>query len=341
MSRIPPAKSGPVAQGPPWLDRLPAWIALPLAMVLGFGVGWGLLAWPLVLPLVLVIMLFLLALAGAAVLALQGSPLLAGDLPPPARPRRLGRRPRLVPDDWWVPIPSGEFSMGSADDEPGRDHDEGRGPGVHISAFECLRFPVTRGLVRRAQGGRRWSFGRDDGYPVVDVSWHDAIELCNRLSDADGRTPCYRIDAEQVHWDGDADGWRLLTEAEWEYACRAGTTTRWSFGDDEARLGEHAWYSENAGGALRPVGRKRPNPWGLHDMHGLVWEWCWDWYGPYPADVASDPMGPASGSSRVLRGGAFDVGAELLRSAVRDWGWPGYRLQFLGFRCARAPRRQF
>jgi formylglycine-generating enzyme required for sulfatase activity len=324
----------PAPMAPPWLDRLHPRLAFAVAAGAGLGLGWWLLG---ALPPLPAAGLFLLALVGAVRLALQGLPLLAEDrLRPVRRPRGQQRR-RLVPDDWWVSIPAGSFDMGSPTGEAGRYGAEGPVHRVQVSAFECLRFPVTRGLVRRA---RRWPFGRDDRLPQVSLSWRDAIRLCNRFSAFEGLRPCYRIDGEHVHWDREADGWRLLTEAEWEYACRAGTGTRWSFGDDEARLGVHAWFSGNAKGELHPVGRKRPNPWGLHDMHGLGWEWCWDWYGPYERIDAVDPTGPASGSSRVLRGGAFGLRAQDLRSAFRNWFGPGGRFQNSGFRCARAPRRR-
>ena len=152
-----------------------------------------------------------------------------------------------------------------------------------------------------------------------------------------------------------ATGYRLPTEAEWEYACRAGTQTRWSFGNDHRQLGEYAWYGENSDNEPQPVGRKKPNPWGLYDMHGNVCEWCWDWYGPYPQTPARsampDPVGPAKpaivavfdqqgsvvkGTARLLRGGSFDGRARFLRSASRLRFWPDDWYSGIGFRCVRA-----
>jgi len=118
------------------------------------------------------------------------------------------------------------------------------------------------------------------------VSWEDAVEFCRKLSE---------LPAERAA----GFAYRLPTEAEWEYACRAGTTTAYSFGDDSAELGEYAWYAENSGGRTQPVGQKKPNPWGLYDMHGNVWEWCQDWHAAYPTGSVTDPTGPSSGSFRV------------------------------------------
>ena len=140
--------------------------------------------------------------------------------------------------------------------------------------------------------------------------------------------------------------YRLPTEAEWEYACRAGTTTAYSFGNDVAQLGEYAWYLDNSEDTTHPVGQLKPNPWGLYDMHGNVWEWCQDWDGPYDlhraikdweAQVVSDPTGPASGEYRELRGGAFVTRPEFVRAAFRFDAHPsGLPCPLLfGFRLAR------
>ena len=132
-----------------------------------------------------------------------------------------------------------------------------------------------------------------------------------------------------IHVLNEAEGdslYRLPTEAEWEYACRAGTETRWSFGDDVSQLKDYAWYHDNAWDIgeqyAHPVGTKLPNPWGLYDMHGNVWEMCQDWYGIYPNEYQIDPTGPASGSDRVLRGGYFGHSPQHARSAVRYFTHP-------------------
>ena len=235
-------------------------------------------------------------------------------------------------------IPAGVFLMGSPDGEADRSSDKASLHEVCIAAFECMPHPVTRRLYRELMGkDPGWPEGKADQRPVNNVSWYDALAFCNRLSKRAGLTPCYRLDTpEQVEWDQVANGYRLPTEAEWEYACRAGTRTRYSFGDDERQLGKHAWYAANSGAEPHPVGQKEPNRWGLHDMHGNVWEWCWDGYEAYPSKDRDQSMG----SSRVLRGGSFNYSAENVRSAYRYWFRPGYKIDDIGFRCARGPGRQ-
>jgi formylglycine-generating enzyme required for sulfatase activity len=189
--------------------------------------------------------------------------------------------------------------------------------------------------------------------PVDSVSCFDAVRFCNRLSEKAGRKPCYRITepeagsdaAPQVEWDREADGYRLPTEAEWEYACRAGTETAYSFGDDAAQLGEYAWFEVNSERHTHEVGTKKPNGWGLHDLHGNVWEWCWDWYEDYQLTPDNDksvsqvcPIGPPTGDRRVLRGGSFAFEPVELRSAARGWFLPEDRMQAWGFRCVRGAR---
>ena len=155
--------------------------------------------------------------------------------------------------------------------------------------------------------------------PATDISWYDVQEFVDRLNDAAGDSL-----------------YRLPTEAEWEYACRAGTSTRWSSGDDERELRHYAWYGDNASG-VNEVGLKRPNAWGLYDMHGNVWEWVQDWYDAdyYNSSPRVDPPGPDSGSYRVIRGGFFSVGTQDLRSAQRSSGSPSTRRNFLGARLVR------
>jgi len=131
----------------------------------------------------------------------------------------------------------------------------------------------------------------------------------------------------------------LPTEAEWEFACRAGTTTRFSFGDGDSQFGDHSWHSGNSGSKTHPVGEKKPNAWGFYDMHGNVWEWCQDWYADkLPGGNVTDPKGPRAGFKRVFRGGSWGIVAPRCRSAYRVWKLPVYRDYSLGFRVALAPR---
>jgi formylglycine-generating enzyme required for sulfatase activity len=181
--------------------------------------------------------------------------------------------------------------------------------------------------------------------PVQSVSWLDAVKFCNWLSRREGRPICYTASTNAAgeiewHWDREAGGYRLPTEAEWEYACRAGSQSSWAFGDDEGLLGEYSWYYYNSRDRSWPAGSKLPNAWGLFDMHGNVWEWCQDWFGAYPeeAEPVPDPTGPDEGQSRVLRGGAWNRTAERCRSAYRSNGHPTYRNIGIGFRVVLAPR---
>ncbi|MFM8802591.1 MAG: formylglycine-generating enzyme family protein, partial [Planctomycetia bacterium] len=161
--------------------------------------------------------------------------------------------------------------------------------------------------------------------PVEQVSWKDVTEFCLKLSALPEERKACRV-------------YRLPTEAEWEYACRAGTTTGYSFGDDESKISQYAWFGKTDGGRTHPVGQKKPNAWGLYDMHGNVWEWVNDWYGRYPTGAVTDPQGPSSGASgRVSRGGSWLSTAGNSRSADRDGDGPSIRFNFLGFRLALSP----
>jgi formylglycine-generating enzyme required for sulfatase activity len=158
--------------------------------------------------------------------------------------------------------------------------------------------------------------------PVEKVSWTDAVEFCGKLSAMPAEKTAGHV-------------YRLPTEAEWEYACRSGTTTAYGFGDDASRLGDYGWSRSNSDSKPHPVGEKKPNAWGLYDMHGNVWEWCQDWYAAYPSGSATDPTGATSGSNRVFRGGGWGHGARFCRSAYRFWSTPGIRINDLGFRVLR------
>jgi formylglycine-generating enzyme required for sulfatase activity len=193
------------------------------------------------------------------------------------------------------------------------------------------------------------SYFKDAENPVEQVSWDDAVEFCRRLSDLPAEAVAGRV-------------YQLPTEAQWEYACRAGTTTAYSFGDDATALGEYAWFANNSGDRLidprnnaeqdslsygerlianhsrtRAVGQKKPNAWGLHDMHGNVWEWCQDWDGDYPSGSVTDPDGPASGTKRILRGSCWANDGVKCWSAHRNKYEPSNNVggnDNLGFRVA-------
>ena len=257
------------------------------------------------------------------------NPTLDQSAPPETQPDR-------IEDPLWASIPSGRFRMGSDENDSEKPVHE-----VAISAFQCLRTPVTRQLYLQIMGqDPGWPLGEADLRPVNRVSWFDAVKFCNRWSEVLALSPCYLCDGNNVRWDYQADGIRLLTEAEWEYACRAGSGTKWCFGDDETQLQEFAWFNQNSDNKPQPVAAKRANEFGLFDLHGNVWEWCWDWYGTYDDQGQADPVGAATGSGRVLRGGAFYYVPRNLRSAIRNWDSPEYVYRNFGFRCARGPRRQ-
>ena len=185
---------------------------------------------------------------------------------------------------------------------------------VLTNDFFMGKYEVTQGQWETVMGENPSYFGGKDR-PVERVSWDDVQEFIDKLNDKEGR----KI-------------YRLPTEAEWEYACRAGTTTEYFFGDDEDKLGEYVWYDDNSGNKTHPVGKKKPNPWGLYDMYGNVWEWCQDLYGDYPKGKIINPKGPDSGSYRVFRGGSWGHSAVSCRSANRSNWEPDYRYSLLGFR---------
>ncbi len=170
--------------------------------------------------------------------------------------------------------------MGSPEEDDQAYSDEKPQHAVTVSDFLIARYPVTRKHYRQVTRQRasewRW-YDVIPRLPANHVSWFDAVAFCNALSEQQGFRPCYVMEGEQVTWDQTADGYRLPTEAEWEYAARAGTGTRWFCGDEPTALGRYAWYAENSWRRLHPVGKKMPNPWGLYDIAGNVYEWCWDW----------------------------------------------------------------
>jgi formylglycine-generating enzyme required for sulfatase activity len=194
--------------------------------------------------------------------------------------------------------------------ETGYRSDAERGDGAYV--FTGSKWEQKKGSYWDKPG-----FSQGEDHPVTCVSWNDAVAFIEWLNGKEGK-----------------GRYRLPTEAEWEYAARAGSTTRFCFGDDEGHLGEYAWYGRKFGDCTHPVGKKKENGWGLYDMHGNVWEWCSDWWGDYPSGTVTDPTGPSSGSNRVFRGGCWGILPGCCRSAYRFWVGPGHSRINLGFRLA-------
>jgi formylglycine-generating enzyme required for sulfatase activity len=255
-----------------------------------------------------------------------------------------------------VAVKGGKFTMGSPASEVDRNSNESEHQ-VTVSDFYMGKYEVSQAQYRAIMGKNESSFKGDD-LPVENISWYDAIEFCNALSQKAGLKLYYNIDktnkdpnnsnsSDNIKWtvsiNATANGYRLPTEAEWEYAARAGTTTPFAFGNNittsQANYDGNYPYNGNAKGEYRQktvaVNSFKPNDYGLYNMHGNVYEWCWDWYGSYSSSSQTNPMGAQSGSLRVLRGGSWSSSAKYCRSANRYNSHPDNRYHNYGFRLTR------
>ena len=242
----------------------------------------------------------------------------------------------------FVRIEGGTFQMGSANG----NNNEKPVRTVTVRGFSMSRHEVTQkewtdvmGTTVRQQRDQAYSSwplsAEGDNYPMYYVSWYEAVEYCNKRSIREGLTPAYRGSGTDIICDFTASGYRLPTEAEWEYAAKGGNrgvpAYEYSGGNNVGAVG---WYADNSGRRAHPVGTKQPNSLGLYDMSGNVWEWCWDWYGNYGSGSQADPVGPASGVDRVIRGGSWINSVVYLRSSYRFSFHPGFRSIYWGFRLA-------
>jgi formylglycine-generating enzyme required for sulfatase activity len=262
-----------------------------------------------------------------------------GQSAPPVAPTSTTQRPATPVATPTTPAPAnmvlvegGSFMMGST----GGESNERPVHQVTVKSFYLAKYEVTQKEWVAIMGSNPSNW-KGDKLPVENVSWHEVVEYCNKLSLKEGLTPAYRGSGNDITCNMSANGYRLPTEAEWEYAARGGKM--WDVLAQEYAEGNNvdatAWYNGNSGGKTHEVGTKAANYLGLFDMGGNVWEWCWDRYGAYESDAQTAPLGASSGSNRVDRGGSWHGNSQSLRSAFRLSYSPSFRDFNLGFRLLR------
>ncbi len=231
-----------------------------------------------------------------------------------------------------VLVEGGTFTMGNTQGNGSRDqlppHE------VSLTTFYLSKYEITHAQYQSVMGEDTID-GVPDNRPVEMVSWYDAVSFCNILSTREGITACYEINGKTVTCNFNANGYRLPTEAEWEYAARGGNQSKNYIYSGDNNISRVAWYYSNSDGKTHPVGSKLANELGLYDMCGNVWEWCWDWYGLYSAAPQMNPAGPDSGIDRVFRGGNMITHAEYLQVFFRAFHNPSLVGKGVGFRVAQ------
>jgi len=241
-----------------------------------------------------------------------------------------------------ISLPGGSFKMGSDKDSP----EEAPAHSVTVSAFEMDKYPVTHEMFTKLQLPDPSHWQENPKTPVERIRWRDAKGFCNERSRAEGLTPCYNEKTPNWECDYNANGYRLPTEAEWEYAARAGADGGYDFGD-KSQLSQYAWFADNSEQKTHPVGQKKPNKFGLYDMYGNVSVWCEDvfdakYYATSPAADPKGPQNPGKDVKRVLRGGSWKSSADMCRATFRTGERTGdtdacFATDFCGLRCVRKP----
>jgi formylglycine-generating enzyme required for sulfatase activity len=225
-------------------------------------------------------------------------------------------------------MPDTTLTIGTAKDPSGNSTPHQ----VTVGAFWIMAHEVTQEQYRLVTKARPSHFAGKPDHPVEKVRWSQAVIFCNKLSALEGRDSCYKKEGETYRLDLTRDGYRLPTEAEWEYACGGAGLT-------DTAIARRGWYADNAGLRTHAVKSLEPNRFGLYDMLGNVWEWCTDWYAPFGEEARVDPAGPSTGEAKVVRGGGWWSVADELDAKHRSFTRPDYHFKFLGFRCVRSDSR--
>jgi sulfatase modifying factor 1 len=240
-------------------------------------------------------------------------------------------------------VDGGTFMMGSKDDNRIAENDEQKQHKVNISSFQINKLEVTvwewkdycKKIKKKMPLKPVW--GWNDNNPITNITWFDAVNYCNWLSNHDGLKPAYTVAGPNYNCDFTANGYRLPTEAEWEFAAKGGNKSKGFIFSGSNTVTDVAWFVKNSNGKPHSVGTKMPNELGIYDMNGNVWEWCWDWYNKdyYKNEDGNNPTGPIRGDKKSVRGGSWDSQINYLRTANRISTSPERTNEFYGFRIAR------